>query len=518
MAITINLKSSSGVSFNSELKDFLSNFQTDGWPLILGGSDDTSGSEVVLTGPVTTGAEALTETVVLDGADFSYYFAEHILSGTLDTLSLGILGDAYNSKSGNLNYSSNGHVSGVDETIEISGLGVTNAYGVRGALHNLISALMGYSSGTSALTQITDLLAANAQILNGSEGADRYTGGKYADVIRGNGGNDTLSGAGGNDKIYGGIGQDTLYGGSGNDRLDGGSGADKLYGGTGNDTYVVSSASDRVIESAGAGTDTVRASASFSLSSNVENLTLTGSHAINGTGNSLANKIYGNEAANTLKGGSGTDTLSGNGGNDKLYGGSGSDKLMGGNGNDKLYGDSGNDKLYGNAGADALKGDAGNDTLSGGAGSDKLYGGDGKDSLEGGSGNDTLSGGAGADKLYGGTGRDTLIGGSGADTFIYRSVAESTVKSTGRDTINDFSVSSGDVISLSAIDANSKVSGNQSFTFISNDAFSDTAGELRYFQSGASTYVQADTNGDGSADLSVRLLGTLTLTQDDFIL
>ncbi len=52
------------------------------------------------------------------------------------------------------------------------------------------------------------------------------------------------------------------------------------------------------------------------MGSNVENLTLTGSSAINGTGNTLNNSITGNSAANTLNGGTGKDILTGAAGND----------------------------------------------------------------------------------------------------------------------------------------------------------------------------------------------------------
>jgi Ca2+-binding RTX toxin-like protein len=50
----------------------------------------------------------------------------------------------------------------------------------------------------------------------------------------------------------------------------------------------------------------------------VENLTLTGTSAINGTGNALANQITGNSGANTLDGGAGADTLSGGLGADRF--------------------------------------------------------------------------------------------------------------------------------------------------------------------------------------------------------
>ena len=55
--------------------------------------------------------------------------------------------------------------------------------------------------------------------------------------------------------------------------------------GLGNDTFVVDNAGDQVSENASEGTDLVQSSVAFSLAVNLENLTLTGSSAINGTGN-----------------------------------------------------------------------------------------------------------------------------------------------------------------------------------------------------------------------------------------
>ena len=108
-----------------------------------------------------------------------------------------------------------------------------------------------------------------------------------------------------------------LYGGVGNDTLNGGAGADTMTGGAGNDTYVVDNAGDVVTESSNNGTDLVQSSISFSLGAKqVENLTLTGSANINGTGNSFVNKLIGNSGSNTLNGGSGSDTLTGLGGNE----------------------------------------------------------------------------------------------------------------------------------------------------------------------------------------------------------
>ena len=85
---------------------------------------------------------------------------------------------------------------------------------------------------------------------------------------------------------------------------------DTMTGGGGNDTYFVDNTSDVVTESSSTGgTDTVYASANFTLGSNVENLVLTGTGNINGTGNTLANTLTGNTGNNTLSGGSGNDTL-----------------------------------------------------------------------------------------------------------------------------------------------------------------------------------------------------------------
>ena len=76
-----------------------------------------------------------------------------------------------------------------------------------------------------------------------------------------------------------------IIGNDGNNILAGLGGPDMLDGGLSHDTYVVDNAGDVVTEAAGGGTDTVQSSISYVLGANVENLTLTGTAAINGTGN-----------------------------------------------------------------------------------------------------------------------------------------------------------------------------------------------------------------------------------------
>ena len=182
--------------------------------------------------------------------------------------------------------------------------------------------LVNYSGATG-----TFVLSANVERLTLTHASANTggTGNGLANTIKGNAGANHLSGLGGND---------TLEGNGGDDKLDGGTGADTMKGGTQNDTYIVDNAGDKVVESAGQGTDLVEASVSFTLGANVENLTLTGSAAINGTGNGLANAIIGNAAANSLIGLAGNDTVDGGGGDDRVNGGDGNDDLTGGAGKD----------------------------------------------------------------------------------------------------------------------------------------------------------------------------------------
>lgn len=279
--------------------------------------------------------------------------------------------------------------------------------------------------------------------------------------------------------------------------LDGGAGADTMRGMRGNDVYIVDNVGDVVDESFAGGfadVDTVQSSLSFSLASAtavlgaVENLTLTGSAAITGTGNALDNVLTGNSAANTLTGGDGDDTLIGGGGNDSLNGGADNDtydyrlgKLLSANlGSDTITDSAGSDQLRLDSMSQVLGGRRSGDDLiltlqqatvtikghfskgqietlradikqvvlangliggnasgiiSGSDESETMDGRGGDDFLYGAAGNDVLLGSEGNDLLQGDHGNDLLAGGSGTDTARF----------TGQRADYDITVSNGPV-------------------------------------------------------------------------
>lgn len=260
--------------------------------------------------------------------------------------------------------------------------------------------------------------------LMGNGGADTITGDGGDDVIRGHDGDDLLSGGDGNDNLIGGGENDTLHGDAGNDTLDGQTGADSMVGGAGDDIYHVDNAGDSVSEAGGGGADLVLSSITFTLIAGLEDLTLTGVAAVNGTGSGASNTLIGNDGNNVLRGEGDADRLYGGLGDDNLFGGGGHDTLNGDENNDTLHGENGHDllkggtsadTLYGDSGDDTLKGEGGSDSLKGGIADDKLYGGDNGDTLNGEGGNDLLKGEDGNDSLIGGDDKDTLYGGNGAD-------------------------------------------------------------------------------------------------------
>ena len=321
---------------------------------------------------------------------------------------------------------------------------------------------------------------------------------------------------------------DTITGTPNADTLDGGAGADMLIGLAGDDVYIVDDVGDVVREAASGGTDVVRSSVNFVLRGEVENLILTGSAAINGRGNTLDNQITGNDGVNRLDGGDGADTLDG---------GAGADVLVGGAGNDIYIVDHIGDVVRENAGGGTdlvfssvthtLRSEVENLILTGSAAingrgntlDNEITGNDGANSLDGGLGADTLDGGAGADTLVGGGGLDVLTGGEDADVFLFSQLLDSGTDINGADIIVDFSSADGDLINLTALDANSVAGGNQNFVFIDSAAFS-AAGQLRFEYDEVSDIgvLYASTDADSDAEFAVKLRGVSSLTQEDLVL
>jgi len=246
-----------------------------------------------------------------------------------------------------------------------------------------------------------------------------------------------------------------------------------------------------------------------------------------------ANVVRGTDAAETFSLQAGDDVIFALGGNDVVFGGIGDDTLSGGMGDDRLSGNDGLDELFGNDGDDVIGGGAGDDVADGGEGNDRLLGGIGNDMLSGGigndrvmgengfdtlrgdAGNDILDGGSGDDLLIGGTGLDYLTGGTGADTFAFLSIADAAPAT--RDRILDFSRADGDIIDLSAIDANTTLGGDQLFTIVS--AFTGAGGELVLVNlGGGNTRVVGDVTGDGLSDFGFVVNGDQPLIASDFAL
>ncbi|RZU46896.1 hemolysin type calcium-binding protein [Fluviicoccus keumensis] len=203
----------------------------------------------------------------------------------------------------------------------VGGAGNDSFY-VDAAADVIVEAASGGTDTVNASVSYTISANIESLVLTGTAANGNGATGNFNEMITGNAANNILSGDGGNDTLYGGTGNDTLSGGANDDVLDGNAGTDSMVGGTGNDSYYVDNSGDSVTENASEGTDTVYTSISYTLGTNFENLTATGSQAITLTGNSVSNYITGNSSANTLIGGAG-DTLAGGGGNDTyVYSGS----------------------------------------------------------------------------------------------------------------------------------------------------------------------------------------------------
>lgn len=134
------------------------------------------------------------------------------------------------------------------------------------------------------------------------------------------------------------------------------------------------------------------------------------------------------------------------------------------------------------------------------------------DRVSGGYHNDQLFGYQGDDILFGDLGSDQLSGGEGADIFEYRKPADS---SSNPDIILDFDVAE-DKIDLTALDGHKEKNGFQKLFWIGSDAFSSTAGEVR-FDSTTNT-LEVNTDGDVNDEMQIILKGVTSITNDSLIL
>lgn len=270
---------------------------------------------------------------------------------------------------------------------------------------------------------------------NGAQGTDRvlssisYTLGEYLEDLQLTGTADN-SATGNEDanKLTGNSGANILIGEAGDDELIGGLGADTMMGGQGHDLYQADNALDVVTELAGEGTDTVESTVTYTLGSNVENLILTGTAAIDGSGNELNNVLQGNTADNLLSGGAGNDYLNGMKGLDTLAGGAGNDTYLFEDDLDTIMEevDGGRDTLISRIGGATLADSVEDGVLLGSAAS-----------LSGNALSNVLSGNNAANTLDGGLGADVLIGGKGNDLYIVDSQTDTVVENAaeGADTI-----------------------------------------------------------------------------------
>jgi len=372
-----------------------------------------------------------------------------------------------------------------------------------------------------------------SDLIGGSEGSDFINGGNGRDFLFGDAGNDHMVGGADNDDIHGQDGDDLIGGQDGDDFIDGGVGRDRLFGDAGKDLIV--GGLDNDIIHGQDGDDVVGGQDGDDyIDGGLGRDSLYGDagrdHIVGGADN---DRIFGQDGDDLIGGQDGDDYIEGGLGRDRLYGDGGNDHMLGGRDGDKIYGQAGDDliggqegddfidgglgrdRLFGDAGADHIIGGAENDSIFGQDGNDLIGGQDGDDYIDGGNGRDILFGDAGNDTIAGGAGADDLYGQAGADRFVFSAIGESIAG--GADRLLDFDRAAGDLIDLSAIDANLGTPEEDAFTFVGTSAFTNRAGELRYEVIDNQVHVSGDANGDGVADLTF-VVNMTSVVATDFIL
>jgi Ca2+-binding RTX toxin-like protein len=456
------------------------------------------------------------------------------------------------------------------------------------------------------------------ETINGTPINDRISALAGNDIVYAAAGNDTLSGGSGIDTLYGAMGDDfyevdslqdrvieyvdegtdtisttvtytlptdienltlagiAAIGGTGNEldniltgngganSLNGDVGADTMIGGLGNDSYLIDNIGDIVVETANAGTDLVRSSITYTLGNDVEKLTLTGTEAINGTGNALANTLTDNTGINILTGGLGNDIYSVQNSEDviienlnagtELVNSSVSYTLSANLEKLTLTGTA-NINATGNALVNTLTGNTGINLLTGGAGNDTYLIQNSEDSIiekanegtdlisssvsyalpvnvenltltgttafnaTGNSLNNTLVGNASNNILIGGLGKDTFTGGTGADTFKFTTVADSAVSATLRDVIKDFKSSEADKLDFFAIDADTSTANDDAFTGITvGGTFSGSLATATLYYDNLAKVLYGNVDSNLQADFSIQLTAVTSLSVSDLIL
>jgi Ca2+-binding RTX toxin-like protein len=307
-------------------------------------------------------------------------------------------------------------------------------------------------------------------LMIGSDGDNRLVGSRTNDIINGIGGNDEIWGIGGIDTIDGGGGDDWIG------LFDVNTGS-SVFGGDGIDCLAVFGPDVRLGAVSG-----------FEAISGDGAIWLSGEQYLNGF---AADTVVSGRAQVVIKLAAGEHFSARNmtdigGGFAQLF----------------VYGKDGDEIIKGGMGiANSIHGYGGADTIRGGNLSDFVMAGDGDD------------------VIIGLGGADRVAGGNGTDWFVYRNATDAPM-GIEIDQIFDF-VSGVDKLDFRTLDTDPDRDGIQPLTYIGTSDFENTGiGQIRWVNSGRDLHVEADTDGNGVADMQILLTGagTQTLIGSDFLL